>query len=90
VYHSHEKISVLFMLTSPVFRWRPPKHILHRPEEKNLKIRKKYNILAEGENLPAVLRTFQEMKFPRSIIVALNKKGIKRPSPIQMQGLPAV
>jgi ATP-dependent RNA helicase DDX41 len=30
------------------------------------------------------------MKFPRSIINALKEKGISKPTPIQMQGLPAL
>ncbi|XP_023219735.1 ATP-dependent RNA helicase abstrakt-like [Centruroides sculpturatus] len=31
-----------------------------------------------------------EMKFPKGILNALKKKGISKPTPIQMQGLPAV
>ena len=30
------------------------------------------------------------MKFPKSIIQALKEKGIAKPTPIQMQGLPAL
>ena len=30
------------------------------------------------------------MKFPKSIIHAMKEKGIQRPTPIQMQGLPAL
>jgi ATP-dependent RNA helicase DDX41 len=30
------------------------------------------------------------MKFPKGILVGLQKKGIKQPSPIQIQGLPTV
>ena len=33
---------------------------------------------------------FQDMKFPKSIIQAMKEKGIVRPTPIQMQGLPAL
>jgi ATP-dependent RNA helicase DDX41 len=32
----------------------------------------------------------QAMKLPRAIIKALEAKGIKKPTPIQMQGLPVV
>ncbi|EDO28966.1 predicted protein, partial [Nematostella vectensis] len=34
--------------------------------------------------------TPEEMKFPRPILAALKKKGITHPTPIQVQGLPAV
>ena len=34
--------------------------------------------------------SFQDMKFPKPIISALKKKGIVKPSPIQIQGIPAV
>ena len=30
------------------------------------------------------------MKFPKCILEALNKKGIQRPTPIQVQGIPAL
>jgi superfamily II DNA/RNA helicase len=30
------------------------------------------------------------MKFPKSILEALRKKDIKKPTPIQIQGLPVV
>lgn len=33
---------------------------------------------------------YQEMRFPRPIINSLKKKGIVHPTPIQIQGLPAV
>lgn len=32
----------------------------------------------------------QDMKLPKAIIAALHKKGIRKPTPIQMQGLPVV
>lgn len=70
--------------------WLPPRYVLKYPEEKHVKTRKKYCILAEGENVPPPLKTFKDMKFPRCIIQCLKKKGITTPSPIQMQGIPAV
>jgi len=32
----------------------------------------------------------QEMKFPKTILNALKKRGISKPTPIQIQGLPVV
>ena len=41
-------------------------------------------ILVEGEEVPPPLKTFADMKFPACIIKALQKKGIEKPSPIQV------
>ncbi|KXJ28183.1 probable ATP-dependent RNA helicase DDX41 [Exaiptasia diaphana] len=70
--------------------WTPPRYIKNMPEEKFHKIRKKWHILVEGSDIPPPIKTFKEMKFPRPIINALKKKGIVHPTPIQIQGLPAV
>lgn len=53
-------------------------------------IRKKWHILVEGQNCPPPIKSFKEMKFPSCIIEALQTKGIVRPTPIQVQGLPAL
>ncbi|XP_067941903.1 probable ATP-dependent RNA helicase DDX41 isoform X2 [Watersipora subatra] len=70
--------------------WRAPRYIQERSEEKHAKIREKHCIQTQGEDLPPICQTFQECKFPRSVIHALKKKDILKPSPIQMQGLPTV
>lgn len=70
--------------------WRPPGYILEMPESKHEKIRKKWHILVEGEDKPPPIKTFKEMKFPKPILHGLKKKGIQQPTPIQIQGIPAV
>lgn len=70
--------------------WRPPRYILNMSEHRHAKVRKKGHILVEGEELPAPIKTFREMKFPKAIINGLKKKGITHPTPIQVQGLPTV
>ena len=40
--------------------------------------------MVEGEEIPPPLKTFEDMKFPASVIKALAKKGISKPSPIQV------
>ncbi|KHJ47118.1 DEAD/DEAH box helicase [Trichuris suis] len=70
--------------------WRPPAYLKRVSEETLDKFRRRYGILAEGDHVPPPLRTFKEMKFPRPVISALRNKGIKKPTPIQMQGLPVV
>ncbi|XP_063707374.1 ATP-dependent RNA helicase abstrakt [Culicoides brevitarsis] len=70
--------------------WKPPRYILARSEIKHESIRLKNRILAEGDDIPPPITTFKEMKFPKGILIGLEKKGIKKPSPIQIQGLPAI
>lgn len=68
--------------------WKAPRYIQLMPESKCEEIRRKLSILVEGENVPPPIRTFKEMKFPKSILAGLDKKGIKKPTPIQVQGIP--
>jgi ATP-dependent RNA helicase DDX41 len=70
--------------------WKAPRYISERDEKINEEIRKKWHILIEGENCPPPLRSFQEMKIPQPIIAAMVKKGIARPTPIQVQATPAL
>ena len=70
--------------------WRPPRIVLCRTPEENDLTRAKFGIDVDGEDLPPVCNSFPEMKFPTSIINAMKKKGILLPTPIQMQGIPAV
>ncbi|KAK7575914.1 hypothetical protein V9T40_012200 [Parthenolecanium corni] len=70
--------------------WRPPKCILSLPPERHDRIRQKLHILVEGDEIPPPIREFKEMKFPPGIIAGLREKGIMRPTPIQIQGLPTV
>ncbi|CAG0879452.1 unnamed protein product [Cyprideis torosa] len=70
--------------------WTPPKYMLALPEETREKIRQKLRILVEGDDVPPPLPSFAMMKFPPAIITALKKRGIENPTPIQVQGIPAV
>eukprot|EP00095_Tigriopus_kingsejongensis_P011305 snap_masked-scaffold14_size734282-processed-gene-6.7 protein:Tk11305 transcript:snap_masked-scaffold14_size734282-processed-gene-6.7-mRNA-1 annotation:"atp-dependent rna helicase abstrakt-like" len=70
--------------------WKPPRYILEMPEEVHVKLRKKQNILVEGEDPPPPVKSFLDMKFPKGLQMALTEKGILKPSPIQMQGIPAI
>lgn len=70
--------------------WTPPRYIMNMSEEKCNKIRKRLRILVEGEKVVPPIRSFKEMKFPRGILNGLAARGIKSPTPIQVQGIPAV
>ena len=44
----------------------------------------------EGDYPPPPLKSFKAMKFPKGILKGLEGRKISKPSPIQMQGIPAV
>ncbi|KAI6182822.1 RNA helicase [Aphelenchoides bicaudatus] len=73
---------------SIVTSWRPPSHIRNQTKEETDRMRKKKGITVEGEDVPSLIGSFAEMKFPRSIISAMKTKGIITPTVIQMQGIP--
>ena len=68
--------------------WICPKHILQQGEVSWNKIRKNWHILVEGEDVPPPMKSFADMKFPTPILDYLQTRNIRRPTPIQMQGLP--
>lgn len=70
--------------------WKPPRYILELPENRHEQTRTELRILVEGEDIPPPLKRFSEMKFHKSIIDGLTHKNIKKPTPIQVQGIPAV
>lgn len=60
------------------------------PENRHEQLRHKLRILVEGEEIPPPLKLFREMKFNKGIMAGLAQKGIKKPTPIQIQGIPTV
>ncbi|CAN0025973.1 unnamed protein product, partial [Ectocarpus fasciculatus] len=68
--------------------WRPPKYYRDMTEEDCDKLREKWSILVDGEKVPPPIKSFREMKLPDPMLAALEAKGIKRPTPIQVQGVP--
>ena len=70
--------------------WQPPSFIRSRTKQMNDKIRFHLRIDVEGSDVPPPVRSFRDMKFPRSLLIGLKKKGIVKPSPIQAQGIPVV
>lgn len=70
--------------------WTPPSHIRAMTEEDCATFRKKWHIICEGVDLPPPIKNFKDMRFPEPIMKALAKKGIAKPTPIQVQGLPVL
>lgn len=67
--------------------WTCPKFILDQGPQAWDKIRSEWHMEVEGKNIPPPCKRFVDMRFPKPIIEVLQAKNIKRPTPIQMQGL---
>lgn len=77
--------------TSPMpSTWTCPRYILDQGEESWEKIRKEWHMEVEGVDVPPPCKQFVDMKFAPPILEVLKRKGIKKPTPIQMQGLTVV
>ncbi|KJE94357.1 ATP-dependent RNA helicase [Capsaspora owczarzaki ATCC 30864] len=68
--------------------WRPPRYIEALTDDERQKIWEEMHIIVEGDDIPPPIKTFREMKLPKSIIKHLAKRGIKAPTPIQIEGIP--
>ncbi|RYG68664.1 DEAD/DEAH box helicase [archaeon] len=88
---SNEEIATGMRYTeSMTTTWRPPRYIAERSESENDEVRKKWHILIEGDHVPPPIKSFREMKLPACLLQAMSLKNITRPTPIQVQGLPAL
>ncbi|KJA27267.1 hypothetical protein HYPSUDRAFT_62949 [Hypholoma sublateritium FD-334 SS-4] len=68
--------------------WRPPRYIRDRTADQDQKLRDKYHILVEGEDIPPPIEHFTDMKIPEPILDYLRSNRIVNPTPIQLQGIP--
>eukprot|EP00808_Paulinella_micropora_P011215 g16460.t1 len=68
--------------------WRPPRHIREMSKEEADKIREKWHIEVEGEDVVPPIKKFSDMRFPPPIMEAMKAKGITKPTPIQVQCIP--
>ncbi|KAF7311682.1 DEAD-box ATP-dependent RNA helicase 35 [Mycena kentingensis (nom. inval.)] len=69
--------------------WRPPHYIRDRSNAHHQRVRDKYHVLIEGENVPPPIENFVDMKVPDPLIQYFKANRIFSPTPIQLQGLPA-
>ena len=70
--------------------WTCPRFLLSKPEEDHEANRKKWGIILEGDDCPPPIKNFKDMKIPACIVEKLAMKHITKPTPIQIQGLPAL
>ncbi|CAK5279507.1 unnamed protein product [Mycena citricolor] len=69
--------------------WRPPLYVRDRSAAQHQRLRDKYHIIAEGDDIPPPIEHFVDMKIPQPILEHLKANRIVNPTPIQLQGLPA-
>lgn len=75
----------MFEVSLPVAAgWKAPSHIRHMPEKEKDEIRKAWHILVEGEDVPPPVKSFKDLRLPEPMLRVLKKKGIARPTPIQV------
>jgi ATP-dependent RNA helicase DDX41 len=70
--------------------WRPFPSYRRKSEAENDDVRKKLHIIVEGEDVPPPIKKFKDMRLPDAVLKALQAKGIQRPTPIQVQGIPTI
>lgn len=70
--------------------WKPPLKYRLMSEDDHQSVRESFYIIGSGRDIPPPIPSFKDMKFPKPILRVLEDRGIKKPTPIQMQGLPAI
>jgi len=68
--------------------WRPPARLRLRTPEHHDAVRKALHIVVEWHNIPPPVPRFEDLKLPAPLLEHLRGKGITKPSPIQVQGIP--
>jgi ATP-dependent RNA helicase DDX41 len=71
--------------------WRPPPALRALDDAAKAKLRKKWSIDVEGDDVPPPIRSFRQMRLPLPILDWMKRRpggAIKTPTPIQMQGIP--
>ncbi|CAO1631583.1 unnamed protein product [Parajaminaea phylloscopi] len=68
--------------------WTAPRFVRERTDEENAKLREQHHVLTDGRDVPPLITNFRDMKVPPCLIKHFQSKGIRKPTPIQMQGLP--
>ncbi|KAJ8609635.1 hypothetical protein CTAYLR_006272 [Chrysophaeum taylorii] len=69
-------------------KWEPSRKARRTSPAEALGVRKKWGIIVDGEDPPAPIKRFGDMGLPEKLVRALAAKKIKRPTPIQAQGMP--
>ncbi|GMH37002.1 hypothetical protein BSKO_04875 [Bryopsis sp. KO-2023] len=68
--------------------WTPPSKYARMSEEDHQILRDKFHIVCEGTHIPPPILVLKDMRFPKCMLQHLEEKNIRKPTPIQMQGLP--
>ncbi|XP_020100383.1 DEAD-box ATP-dependent RNA helicase 35A-like [Ananas comosus] len=69
--------------------WKPCPPLLHAPA-RAADLRRCWHISSYRDDVPPPIPLFRDMRLPDPVLRKLREKGIVRPTPIQVQGLPVV
>lgn len=69
--------------------WKAPLAARRMSARRCQQVRDAFHIKVDGANVPPPLTSFKAMKLPPPILKVLEAKGIKKPTPIQIQAMPA-
>jgi ATP-dependent RNA helicase DDX41 len=70
--------------------WRPNRKYRVMSEMLKEQLRVQFGVLVAGQEVPALIKSFKSMRIPKELRRILKSMKIKRPTGLQMQGLPAV
>jgi len=85
-----ERAKDIIYMESMKTTWSPPRWILESGEKRSNTIRDKWGIVVDGEDVPPPLTRFIDFKFPSPILEWLDGRNIKKPTAIQVQGMPVL
>lgn len=71
-------------------KWRPRKKYRMSNEEYRSRLREKYGVIAVGNCVPCLVKSFRSLRLPKEIISTLKELGIKKPTSLQKQGFPII
>nr|CAD1844580.1 unnamed protein product [Ananas comosus var. bracteatus] len=60
------------------------------PPARAADLRRRWHILVDGDDVPPPIPYFRDMRLSDPVLRKIREKGIVRPTPIQVQGLPIV
>ena len=70
--------------------WKAPSWTNYLLPKDLVKIRKKVGVVVDGDQIPPLLTSFEDMKIPTPLVQRLKSNGITQPTAIQQQGIPVL
>lgn len=84
------RTGVSIIIMDNFIAWRPNKKYRVMSEGHKEQLRNQFGVLCAGQDIPALIKSFKSMRIPKEFRNVMKLMKIKRPTGLQMQGLPAV